>query len=353
MELESILLPNVEPERPLVIAGPCSAETEAQVMETARGIAAQGIKIFRAGIWKPRTKPGCFEGVGVPGLSWLKRVKKETGMYVATEVANAKQIDAALATGIDVLWIGARTTVNPFVVQEIANALRGTDIPVLVKNPVNPDIELWIGALQRLHCAGVRRLAAIHRGFSSQEKKTFRNDPMWHLVVELRHEIPNLPILCDPSHIGGKRELVLPLAQRAMDLNMEGLMIETHCNPQEAWSDASQQLTPEELDHLLSLLVIRDAVSPGENLPSLRCKIDHIDEQLLELLAERMRVSCEIGNYKKEHQMPIVQDNRYDEIMEDRAKLGSSKSLDSQFVRGILKDIHDESVRLQMDVVAE
>ena len=353
MELESILLPGIEAERPLVIAGPCSAETEEQVMETAHGIANLGVKIFRAGIWKPRTRPGCFEGVGVAGLPWLKRVKRETGMYVATEVASGRQVDAALAAGIDLLWIGARTTVNPFAVQEIANALRDANVPVLVKNPVNPDLELWVGAIQRLHHAGVRRLGAIHRGFSSHEKKTYRNDPLWHLPIELRREMPNLPILCDPSHIGGKRDLVMPLSQQAMTLNMDGLMIETHCSPQQAWSDASQQITPEELDRLLELLVIRNAYRPGENLSSLRCKIDHIDEQLLDLLAERMRVSCEIGTYKKQHHLPVLQANRFNEIIEQRTQLGTSKSLDTQFIREILREIHDESVRLQQNVMAE
>lgn len=353
MELESILLPGVETERPFVIAGPCSAETEEQVMQTARGIAASGVKIFRAGIWKPRTRPGCFEGVGVAGLPWLKRVKKETGMYVATEIASGKQVDAALAAGIDLLWIGARTTVNPFAVQEIASALRGVDVPVLVKNPVNPDLELWVGAIQRLHRAGIRRLAAIHRGFCSHEKKGYRNDPMWHLPLELRREIPTLPILCDPSHIGGKRELISPLSQQATDLRFDGLMIETHCNPQQAWSDAGQQITPEELDHLLSLLVIRDANRPDESLSTLRCRIDHIDEQLLDLLAERMRVSCEIGTYKKTHHMPVLQAGRFNEIIEQRTKLGCSKSLNSQFVREILQEIHDESVRVQQNVMVE
>ena len=353
MELESILLPGVEPKRPLVIAGPCSAETEEQVLETARGIAATGAKIFRAGIWKPRTRPGCFEGIGVAGLPWLKRVKKETGMYVATEVATNKQVDAALAAGVDLLWIGARTTVNPFAVQEIANALRGVDVPVLVKNPINPDLELWVGAIQRLHRVGVRRLAAIHRGFSSHEKKIFRNDPLWHLPIELRREIPNLPILCDPSHIGGKREYVAPLSQQAMDLQFDGLIIESHCNPQEAWSDASQQITPEELDHLLSMLIIRDASRPEESLSTLRCQIDHIDEKLLDLLAERMRVSCQIGNYKKEHQMPVLQINRFNEILEQRVKIGSDKSLNSEFVREILEEIHAESVRLQLNGLQE
>ena len=247
MELESIMLPGIDPQRPIVIAGPCSAETEEQVMETARGIADKGIKLFRAGIWKPRTKPGGFEGIGAEGLQWLKRVKKETGMYVATEVATKDHVFEALKAGIDVLWIGARTTVNPFAVQEIADALKGVDVPVLIKNPVNPDLELWIGAFQRLYGAGIRRLGAIHRGFSSYDKKMYRNLPLWHIPIELRRRMPNLPIFCDPSHIGGKRELIAPLCQQAMDLSFDGLIIESHCNPDCAWSDASQQITPDVL----------------------------------------------------------------------------------------------------------
>ena len=231
LELESILLPGIEDKRPMVIAGPCSAETEEQVMCTAKQLAEKGMKIFRAGIWKPRTKPGGFEGVGVDGLAWLKEVKKETGMYVSTEVATSKHVYECLKAGIDILWIGARTTANPFAMQEIADALKGVDIPVFVKNPVNPDLELWIGALERINNAGLKRLAAIHRGFSSYDKKLYRNLPQWHIPIELRRRIPNLPIICDPSHIGGKRELIAPLCQQAMDLGFNGLIIESHCNP--------------------------------------------------------------------------------------------------------------------------
>ena len=262
MKFESILLPGIDPKRPIVIAGPCSAETEEQVLETAKGLAARGVKIFRAGIWKPRTKPGGFEGIGAIGLPWLKRVKQETGMYVTTEVANRDHVFEALKAGVDMLWIGARTTVNPFAVQEIADALKGVDIPVLVKNPVNPDLELWIGAFQRLYGAGIHRLAAIHRGFSSYDKKIYRNLPLWHIPIELRRRMPDLPIFCDPSHIGGKRELVAPLCQQAMDLSFDGLIVESHCNPDCAWSDAAQQITPDVLDYVLNLLVIRDA-NPG------------------------------------------------------------------------------------------
>jgi len=353
MDLESIILPGIDPKRPIIIAGPCSAESEEQVMQTARGVAAQGIKIFRAGIWKPRTKPGCFEGVGLAGLPWLKRVKAETGMYVTTEVATRDQVSAALGAGIDILWVGARTTVNPFAVQEIAGALRGTNIPVFVKNPVNPELELWIGAIERFHRVGLRRLAAIHRGFSSYEKKEYRNEPIWHLPIALRYELPNLPMFCDPSHITGKRELIPQITQQAMDLNFDGLMIETHCNPSAALSDAKQQITPDELKNILSGVIVRDENEPDEQLLNLRGKIDHIDEQLLTLLAERMNISSEIGNFKKEHNMPALQMARYREILEDRTKLGGSKALNAQFVREILQEIHEESVRRQLDILAD
>lgn len=348
MELESIVLPGVNAQRPLVIAGPCSAETEEQVMAAARGLSASGIKLFRSGIWKPRTKPGGFEGVGSIGLPWLQRVKKETGMYVLTEVATKEHVHEALNAGIDILWIGARTSANPFAVQEIADALRGTNIPVLVKNPVNPDIDLWIGAIERIYGAGIRRIAAIHRGFSTYDKKMYRNLPLWHIPIELRRRLPQLPIICDPSHIGGKRELIAPLSQQAMDLSFDGLIIETHCCPEEAWSDASQQITPDVLDYVLNLLVIRNTNQTTENLSELRRQIDGIDEQLLELLAKRMRISREIGVYKKEHNMPVLQSPRYSEILEKRSDMGETMELNTDFVKEILKEIHEESVRQQM-----
>ncbi|MDH6358536.1 bifunctional 3-deoxy-7-phosphoheptulonate synthase/chorismate mutase type II [Parabacteroides sp. PF5-9] len=353
MTLESIMLPGINTQRPMVIAGPCSAETEEQVMAAARKLASFGIKIFRAGIWKPRTKPGGFEGVGAAGLPWLKRVKEETGMYISTEVATKDHVLEALNAGIDLLWIGARTTVNPFAVQEIADALKGVDIPVLVKNPVNPDLELWIGAIERLQGAGICRIGAIHRGFSSYDKKIYRNLPLWHIPIELRRRLPDLPIFCDPSHIGGKRELIAPLSQQAMDLNFDGLIIETHCDPDNAWSDACQQITPDVLDYVLNLLVIRDANQTTENLSELRRQIDQIDEQLLELLAKRMRISKEIGIYKKEHNMPILQTPRYNEILEKRSHLGESMELSPDFITEILKEIHEESVRQQVIVMNE
>lgn len=351
MELESILLPGVDGKRPLVISGPCSAETEEQVMETARQLASKGIKIFRAGIWKPRTKPGGFEGVGLEGLRWLKRVKEETGMYVATEVATQKHVYEALKYNIDMLWIGARSTANPFTVQEIAEALQGTNIPVLVKNPVNPDIELWIGAIERLYNVGIRKIGVIHRGFSSYEKKIYRNLPQWHIPIELHRRLPELPMICDPSHIGGKRELIAPLSQQAMDLNYDGLIVETHCNPDCAWSDKEQQITPDVLDYVLNLLVIRDTRQTTESLAELRKQIDELDEQLLEVLAKRMRISNEIGVYKKEHNMPILQTPRYDEILKKRMSMAEQMGMKGEFMKVILEAIHEESVRVQMDVM--
>lgn len=351
MKFESILLPGVDPKRPLIIAGPCSAETEEQVLTTAADLAKQGIKIFRAGVWKPRTKPGGFEGVGAPALEWLKKVKSEYGMYTAVEVANAKHVREALAADIDMLWIGARTSANPFSVQEIADALEGTNIPVMIKNPVNPDVDLWIGAIERIYNAGIHRIAAIHRGFSSSDKKIYRNQPQWHLPIELHRQLPNLPILCDPSHIGGKRELVGPLSQQAMDLNFDGLIVETHCNPEKAWSDAAQQVTPAVLELILDSIVIRDVKQSTESLTQLRKQIDELDNDLLELLAKRMRVSKEIGLYKKEHNMPILQSQRYEEILEDRVKQAGKMDMSEDFMKTVLIAIHEESVRQQIQVM--
>ena len=348
MELQSILLPGIDPKRPLVISGPCSAETEEQVMTTARALHKAGVEIFRAGVWKPRTKPGGFEGLGVEAFPWLNRVKEELGMYVAVEVANSKHVKEALEHRVDIIWIGARTTANPFSVQEIADALEGTDIPVLIKNPVNPDVDLWIGAIERIHKAGIRRIGAIHRGFSSADKKIYRNLPQWHIPIELHRQLPNLPLICDPSHIGGKRELIAPISQQAMDLNFEGLIIETHCNPDKAWSDASQQVTPEVLELILDNLVIREMHQTTESLTALRRQIDGLDNDLLELLAKRMRVSQEIGTYKKEHNMPILQAQRYDEILKDRIAQAEKMGMSSEFMKTVLMAIHEESIRQQM-----
>lgn len=351
MKLESILLPGVDQKRPLVIAGPCSAETEEQLMDTARQLAANGIKILRAGIWKPRTKPGGFEGVGNEGLAWLKKVKQETGMYVSTEVATQKHVYEALKFGIDMIWIGARTTANPFAVQEIAEALQGVDIPVLIKNPVNPDLELWIGAFERLSKVGITRLGAIHRGFSSYDKKIYRNLPQWHIPIELKRRFPTLPLICDPSHIGGSRELIQPLSQQAMDLSYDGLIIETHCNPDAAWSDASQQVTPDRLKEILSSLIIRNVKQTTEDLSRLRQQIDELDDQLLELLAKRMRVSREIGTFKKEHSMAVVQTGRYDEILQKRISQAINMDMSGEFMRIVLEAIHEESVRQQIEIL--
>lgn len=351
LNLEPLKLKGVREERPLVISGPCSAETEEQVMSTAHQLANKGIKIFRAGIWKPRTKPGGFEGVGVEGLRWMQRVKEETSMLTSTEVATAKHAEEALKAGIDILWVGARTTANPFAVQELADALKGVDIPVLVKNPVNPDLELWIGALERINGAGIKRLAVIHRGFSSYDKTIYRNLPQWHIPIELRRRIPSLPIICDPSHIGGKRELIAPLCQQAMDLGFDGLILESHCNPDAAWSDAKQQVTPDILDYILNLLVIRKETQTTENLSELRKQIDECDNNLIQELSKRMRVAREIGTYKKEHNMTILQTGRYNEILDKRASQGSLCGMSSEFVKKVFEAIHEESVRQQMEIL--
>ena len=320
-------------------------------MTTARQLAEKGCHMFRAGIWKPRTKPGGFEGNGEMALPWMQEVKKETGMLTATEVATPEHVELALKYGIDILWIGARTTANPFAVQALADSLKGIDVPVMVKNPVNPDLELWIGALERINGAGVKRLGAIHRGFSSYEKKLYRNMPMWQIPIELHRRIPNLPIINDPSHIGGRRDLIAPLCQQAMDLGMDGLIVESHCSPDEAWSDASQQVTPDILDYILSMLVIRDTVAQGDTLTSLRKDIDELDNELIDLLAKRMRISRKIGEYKKEHDMAIVQTRRYSEILDKRGAQGTLKGIESDCIKNIFEHIHEESVRQQMDII--
>lgn len=352
LEIEKLNLTGIDAnKRPLVIAGPCSAETEEQVMNTANQLAKQGIKVFRAGVWKPRTKPGGFEGHGEMALPWMQRVKAETGMLTATEVATPKHVEAALNAGIDILWVGARTTANPFAVQELADSLRGVDVPVLVKNPVNPDLELWIGALLRINGAGVKRIGAIHRGFSSVDQKLYRNTPMWHLPIELHRRFPNLPIICDPSHIGGRRDLIAPLSQQAMDMGFEGLIVESHCNPDQAWSDAKQQVMPDVLDFILDRLTIRDNAEMTESLASLRKQIDEMDDQVMDILTKRMRVSREIATYKKEHNMAVVQTGRYTEILEKRGAQGSLCGMDPEFVCKVYEAIHEESVRQQMEII--
>ena len=351
MKIEKLQIDGIDNKRPIVIAGPCSAESREQVLNIAQNLASKGIRIFRAGIWKPRTKPGGFEGVGAVGLPWLKEVKEKTGMLTATEVATPYHVLEALKAGIDILWIGARTVANPFAMQELADALKGMDIPVLVKNPVNPDLELWIGAIERIYGAGIRKIGVIHRGFSSYEKKLYRNLPLWHIPIELKRRYPELSIFCDPSHIGGKREPVAPISQQALDLNFDGLIIESHCDPDHALSDAAQQLTPDVLDYTLSMLVIRDNAQTTEDITVLRKQIDEIDEQLLATLAKRMRISREIGTYKKEHNMPILQSGRYNDILENRAKLGKAMELNPDFIAEIMKSIHEESVRVQMEIM--
>ena len=357
MELESILLPGVEDKRPMVIAGPCSAETEEQVMSTATQLAAKGVKIFRAGIWKPRTKPGGFEGIGVDGLAWLKEVKKETGMYVSTEVATAKHVYECLKAGIDVLWVGARTTANPFAVQEIADALKGVDIPVLVKNPVNPDLELWIGALERLNMAGLKKIGVIHRGFSAYVKSKYRNVPQWQLPIEIKRRFPDMLMICDPSHISGKREYIQEVSQQAMDLGFDGLIIESHICPEIALSDAAQQVTPTSLREILGKLIIRDIDSENieykENIDELRAQIDDIDNDILELLTRRMKVSDEIGKYKKQNNITILQPGRWDKILEKVFVKGAETGLDNEFLEKVFKAIHQASIDRQTKVMNE
>ena len=341
--------------RPMCIAGPCSAETEEQVMETAKGLNDFGIHVYRAGIWKPRTHPGSFEGVGTQGLRWLRRVKQELGMKVCTEVASEKHVLECIKYGVDIVWVGARTSANPFLMQEIADALEGTDIPVLVKNPVNPDLDLWIGALERLNRAGLRKLGVIHRGFSTSASIPYRNDPGWKIAIELRTRYPQMAFFADPSHMAGDRKYLLELSQRAMDLGLDGLMVESHCNPDCAWSDAKQQLTPQNLQTLLESLVIRENTSENEaykeGIDALRARIDVIDENLLRLLKDRMGVSQAIGQYKKEHNVAILQTGRWEQVLSEMVERGAALGLSADVITAIMTAIHDESVRVQNRVL--
>jgi len=334
-----------------LISGPCSAETEEQVMTTARQLAAFGCRIFRAGVWKPRTMPGGFEGKGEAALPWLQRVKQETGMKVATEVATPEHVRLALHYGIDILWIGARTTTNPFAMQDLADALRGHNLPVMIKNPVNPDIDLWIGAIERIHQTGISRIAAVHRGFTSYNRQMYRNIPLWQIPIELSRRMPHLPIFCDPSHIGGRRDLIAPIAQKAMDLGFDGLLIECHCCPDEAWSDAAQQITPAQLHDIITHLVVRDKHVEHEGLTPLRREIDDVDAQLMTLLSERMRICREIGQYKKQHNMTVVQTSRYNEMLDKRLAQAAERALSPDFIAKIYEIIHHESVRQQIDII--
>lgn len=322
-------------------------------MTTAQQLASKGCHMFRAGVWKPRTKPGGFEGNGEKALPWMAQVKKDTGMMICTEVATPEHVELALKYGMDLLWVGARTTANPFAMQALADSLKGVDIPVLVKNPVNPDLELWIGALERINGAGIKRLGAIHRGFSSYEKKLYRNLPMWQIPIELHRRLPELPIFCDPSHISGRRDLIAPLCQQAMDLGMNGLIVESHCDPDKAWSDASQQVTPDVLDYILSMLIIRDNIDLTSSLATLRKSIDEIDNDLIDLLARRMAISREIGQYKKDNGLTVVQTKRYSEILDKRAAQGALKGIDAGCIKNIFEHIHEESVRQQIEVVSK
>ena len=341
---------------PLLISGPCSAETEDQLLSTAHLLKATGkVSVLRAGIWKPRTRPGEFEGIGSIGLEWLKRAKAETGLPTAVEVANAKHVEEALAAGVDILWIGARSTVNPFTVQEIADALKGVDIPVLVKNPVNPDLQLWIGALERINKAGITKLGAIHRGFSSFEKSAFRNEPMWELAIQLKTLCPELPIINDPSHICGNRELLPYISQKALDLDMQGLMIESHLDPSVAWTDAKQQVTPAALAEMVSKFTLRKPESKNEEfadkLADLRKEIDKIDDLVLQKLAERMSITQKIGEFKRDNKVTILQVNRWDEIMQKRTSFAKALKLDVNFTEKFLELVHGESIRRQTEIM--
>ncbi len=342
--------------KPLIIAGPCSAETEDQLLATAHLLAKTGkVSALRAGIWKPRTRPGEFEGIGSIGLEWLKRAKEETGLPTTVEVATGKHVEEALAAGVDILWVGARSTVNPFTVQEIADALKGVDIPVMVKNPVNPDLSLWCGALERINNAGITKLAAIHRGFSSYEKSAFRNEPMWELAIQLKTLCPELPIICDPSHICGNREIIPYVSQKALDLDMQGLMIESHLDPSVAWTDAKQQLTPSALAEIVDNLTLRHT-EPGnrelsDKLEELRKQIDKLDDQIIQKIAERMTVVEKIGEYKRDNDITILQVNRWDEILHKRGAFAKALRLDLNFASKFLELMHSESIRKQTEIM--
>ena len=344
-------------DHPLVIAGPCSAETESQVLGIAHELKNSDVSIFRAGIWKPRTRPGNFEGVGSIGLKWLQKVKKETGLLVTTEVANANHVKIALDHDIDVLWIGARSTVSPFIVQEIADALKNTDKIVLLKNPVNPDLSLWYGGIERLYTANIKKLGVIHRGFSTYSKTKFRNNPEWQIPIELQNKFPDLPLICDPSHICGRRDIIKQTSQKALDLNFDGLMIETHNDPDNAWSDAAQQITPKTLINLMKDLVIRkeslEERSFINELENLRIKIDNADSQILDIIGNRMKVSEEIGKIKKNQNVAILQSARWNDILEKMISDGKEKGLSEDFILKMFKAIHQESINHQEKILKD
>ena len=348
--LDDLALPH-----PLVIAGPCSAETEDQVLSIANDLKDTDVNYYRAGIWKPRTRPGNFEGVGAIGLRWLQKVKEETGLKTAIEVANKNHVDLALEHDIDLLWIGARSTVSPFIVQEIADALNGTDKIVLVKNPVNPDLSLWLGAVERLHSANIKTLGGIHRGFSSYEKSKYRNIPEWQLAIDLQTRFPDLPLINDPSHISGNRDMIFDISQTALDLNFDGLMIETHCDPENAWSDAAQQVSPNKLVQIMKDLRIRKETSEeaeyNRQLDNLRAQIDIIDNQLIETLGKRMKVSDGIGEIKKKRNVAVLQTNRWNAILGNMILEGESRGLSEEFVLRMFKAIHQESINHQEKII--
>ena len=344
-------------ERPLMIAGPCSAESEEQLFNTATQLKTNGIEVLRAGIWKPRTRPNCFEGVGVKGLPWLQNIQKELGMKSSTEVANAHHVEVALKYGMDMVWIGARSTANPFAVQEIAESLKGVDIPVLVKNPVNPDIELWIGAFERLYLCGITKLGAIHRGFSSYNSTRYRNMPQWQIPIELKRRIKNLPLFCDPSHISGHREYIQEISQKALDLGFDGLIIESHVNPDCALSDAFQQITPDQLNHILAHLIIREEHPNNSNstliIEELREKIDTLDNTIMEVLTNRMKIIEEIGTYKKQNNITILQPDRWEKILTRVLEEARKNNLSEELVERVFKAIHQASIDRQTDIMNE
>jgi chorismate mutase len=347
-------LPHIN--NPLLISGPCSLETEQQTLETAKLLAKDPrVFVYRGGVWKPRTRPGSFEGVGSIGLKWLQLVKKETGLPVGTEVANAQHTEEALKAGLDVVWIGARSTASPFVVQEIADVVKGTNVVVMVKNPVNPDVQLWVGAIERIYQAGIKNIVAIHRGFTPFRDTVYRNYPNWKTVIELRRVMPNLPIICDPSHIAGKRELLYEISQKAFDMGMEGLMLESHIDPSCALSDAAQQVTPADLAKLLDKLVIRHQTANNPEfetrLDMLRSRIDAIDSELLEMLSSRVEIVKEIGRYKKENNVTALQINRWSQLMENRVNIGKTLDLNETFVKILFQLIHEDSVRMQTEIM--
>jgi chorismate mutase len=342
-------------DHPLVIAGPCSAETEEQVLKIAHQLKDSDATVLRAGIWKPRTRPGNFEGVGALGLKWLKKAKEETGMLTTTEVANANHVDLALENDVDILWIGARTTVSPFIVQEIADALKGTDKTVLVKNPVNPDLSLWMGAVERLYTADIKNLGVIHRGFSAYEKTKYRNNPEWQIAIELQNKFPDLPLILDPSHIAGRRDIIFDLCQTALDLNYDGIMVETHHTPDDAWSDAAQQITPASLIQIMKDLKIRKEVSESEEfqkkIDNLRARIDVTDNTLIELMAKRMKISDEIGQIKKSQNVSVLQTKRWNEILGKMVLEGEQNGLSEEFILRLFKAVHQESINHQEKVM--